>query len=463
MIRFHLPGTIASLMLPLALIRPATAGQAALPDRVIVGYWHNFSNGSVLIPLAGIPDAFDVINVAFAEPTTFPGATMKFVPAPELYRDSQGFIDDVGLIKGRGKKVLISLGGANSQVQLNTASDIQNFVTSMKSIITTYGFDGVDIDLEGQSLTLQDGDNDFRSPSTARTLNFIAAIRALLAQFPDGLLLSAAPETAFVQGGAAAYTGVFGCYLPVIHALRQELSFVQVQHYNTGSMFGRDGTVYEPATADFHVAMADMLLAGFNVNTADGTIFFPPLPAEKILIGLPASPDAAASGFTPDSVLHAALDYLYTGKSFGGTYHLADPRGYPKFHGLMTWSINWDLSNNQVWSKSQRSFLDNIVLSVGTLEGNGRGAPGERPTLEQNYPNPFNPTTFIRYSLSRTTRVSLTISDALGQEVARLVDRVQNTGEYEVRFDGSNVASGVYFYTLRAGGLTTTKKLLLLR
>ncbi len=463
MIRFLLPGTIASLMLPLALIRPATAGQAALPERIIVGYWHNFSNGSVLIPLAGIPDAFDVINVAFAEPTTFLGATMKFVPAPELYRDNQGFIDDVGLMKGRGKKVLISVGGANSPVQLNTASDIQNFVSSMKSIITTYGFDGVDIDLEGQSLSLQAGDNDFRSPSTAGTLNFITAIQTLLAQFPGGLLLSASPETAFVQGGAAAYTGVFGCYLPVIHALRQQLSFVHVQHYNTGSMFGRDGALYQPATADFHAAMADMLLAGFNVSAADGTIFFPPLPAEKVLIGLPASPDAAGSGFTPDSVLHAALDYLYTGKSFGGTYHLADPRGYPKFRGLMTWSINWDLFNNQAWSKSQRSYLDKIVLSEATSGGDGQGAPGERPTLRQNYPNPFNPTTIIRYSLPRTTSVSLIIFDALGQEVARLVDRVQNMGEHEVRFDGSGVASGVYFYTLRAGGMTTSKKLLLVR
>jgi hypothetical protein len=228
-------------------------------------------------------------------------------------------------------------------------------------------------------------------------------------------------------------------------------------------MLGRDGVVYQPATADFHAAMADMLLAGFNVSTADGKIFFPPLPAEKVLIGLPASTDAASGGFTPDSVLHAALDYLYAGKSFGGKYHLADPRGYPKFRGVMTWSINWDLFHNEAWSISQRAYLDRLVLSARTSQRNGRGAPGERPTLEQNYPNPFNPTTVIRYSLPRTTNVSLTIFDALGQEVARLVDRIQDMGDHQVRFDGSDVASGVYFYTLRAGNMTTTKKLMLVR
>jgi hypothetical protein len=259
------------------------------------------------------------------------------------------------------------------------------------------------------------------------------------------------------------YVGVFGSYLPLIHALREQFTYIHVQHYNTGSMIGRDGVLYQPPTADFHVAMADMLLGGFNVKSEAGLIFFPPLPPEKVVIGLPAAPEAAGTGFTTDSVIHAALDYLYMGKSFGGKYHIADPRGYPRFRGLMTWSINWDLYRNQVWSKAQRAYLDNIVLSAGREAAGWQGVPEEQARLEQNYPNPFNPATVIRYSLPRTATLTLVVFNALGQTVATLAEGICDPGEYEVRFDGRSVASGVYFYALRAGQTTITKRLLLVR
>ena len=111
-------------------------------------------------------------------------------------------------------------------------------------------------------------------------------------------MLTAAPETAFVQGGYGTYGGVWGAYLPVIHALRTRLTYVHVQHYNTGTMYGRDGNIYQPATADFHAAMADMLLAGFPVDIWGGNIYFDPLDEEQVAIGLPASSQAAGSGFT---------------------------------------------------------------------------------------------------------------------------------------------------------------------
>ncbi len=83
--------------------------------------------------------------------------------------------------------------------------------------------------------------------------------------------------------------------------------------------------------------------------------------------------------------------------------------------------------------------------------------------LEQNYPNPFNPTTNIRYSIPKSSKVILKIYDVLGREVMTLVNTVQSPGEYTVPFNAQNLASGVYFYRLEAGSFINTKKLMLLK
>ena len=83
--------------------------------------------------------------------------------------------------------------------------------------------------------------------------------------------------------------------------------------------------------------------------------------------------------------------------------------------------------------------------------------------LFQNYPNPFNPTTVISYQLSAVSHVTLKIYDVLGREVGTLVNEVQKVGIYEVTFDGSRLASGVYFYRLVAGGFVSVRKLVLVK
>ncbi len=89
--------------------------------------------------------------------------------------------------------------------------------------------------------------------------------------------------------------------------------------------------------------------------------------------------------------------------------------------------------------------------------------------LEQNYPNPFNPTTTIKYSIPKLGsvethgRTSLRIYNVLGEEIATLVNQKQTPGNYSVQFDASNLPSGTYFYTLRAGNFTATRKMILLK
>jgi hypothetical protein len=83
--------------------------------------------------------------------------------------------------------------------------------------------------------------------------------------------------------------------------------------------------------------------------------------------------------------------------------------------------------------------------------------------LMQNFPNPFNPETKLRFSIDHRENVSLNVYNLAGQEVASLVNKALNPGEYEITFNGNSLPSGVYFYTLRSGNRTETRKMLLVR
>ncbi|RMH60902.1 MAG: T9SS C-terminal target domain-containing protein [Calditrichaeota bacterium] len=104
------------------------------------------------------------------------------------------------------------------------------------------------------------------------------------------------------------------------------------------------------------------------------------------------------------------------------------------------------------------SWLENTAISQKT------GGKVHSFALAQNYPNPFNPGTVIRYELPEAGNVQLTVYNALGQEVKVLVNEKQNAGEHTVTFHASSdLASGIYFYVLRAGQFEKINKMILLR
>lgn len=326
-----------------------------LPNRLLIGYWHNFNNGSSTLKLREVSQHWDVVNVAFAEPQTHGSAVMAFTPYNATVSEFQ---NDVQLLHGRNQKVLISVGGANVHLDLQTAAQANDFANSMIAIIETYGFDGLDVDLEGGSLSLGPGDNDFRNPTTPRIVHFITAVQTIVNHFGPGFILTAAPETAYVQGGYSAYSGLYGAYLPLIYAFHDRWTVIHVQHYNSGCMVALNGVCYAQGTANFQVAMAEMLLAGFPV--AGTGLTFPALRQEQVAIGLPAAPAAAGGGYTPPATVHQALEYLIKGTPYSGHYPLQNPGGYANFRGLMTWSINWDVANNYQFSTSHRAYLNGL-------------------------------------------------------------------------------------------------------
>ena len=431
-------------------------GNNNLPSKILVGYWHNFDNGSTTPKLSEVSRDWDVICIAFAEPKGGSSSDMQFSPYEIYGGNTQAFIDDVATVRSRGQKVLISIGGANAKVELTNESEKNEFISSMTNIINTYGFDGLDIDLEGNSLALSSGDTDFRNPTTPKIKNLIAATKSIRANVgADRFILSMAPETAYVQGAYGNYSGIFGAYLPVVHALREEMNYIHVQHYNTGSMNGSDGKIYQPATADFHVAMAEMLITGFPVAQTGHT--FPGLRADQVAIGLPASTKAAGSGYTSEAVVQQALDYLMKGISYPNRKYTTSAT-YPNFRGLMTWSINWDLDRNSGFSSSHRAYLDG-VSSRSALADNS-------DSVAKVFPNPLSGNVInVAYNNTNTASKSASsdyfrfqIFNTSGVEVYNFQSDSLPKGDNAQSFDIGDLQSGMYFYTISVSKNKTTGK-----
>jgi chitinase len=330
------------------------ASASALPDKLLVGYWHNFDNGLTPISrLKDISDKWDVVNVAFADIAN--DGTLSFTPFNAT--DSE-FKSEIVSLNNKGIKVVLSLGGQNGALNLSNSTYTKNFTTSLLSTINKFGFNGIDIDVE-TGISLQSGDTDFKNPTTPTIVNLISSVKTICGTYGPDFILSFAPQIADVQGGITAYATNWGCYLPIIHGLRNQLTYLHVQHYNCGGNSSPDGRTYTQGTADFEVAMADMLLNGFPIAGNSGNVF-PALRADQVLIGLPAAPGAAPSGgYINPSEMRKALDYLTKGIPFGGSYTLSNPNGYPGFRGLMAWSVNWDAQNGYEFSNSYRPYFPN--------------------------------------------------------------------------------------------------------
>ncbi|MGW3489157.1 chitinase [Streptomyces sp. NPDC001054] len=340
-----------------------TSGQ--LPAHALVGYLHaSFANGSGYTRMADVPDSWDVIDLAFGEPTSVTSGDIRFslCPASECpgVETPAEFKAAIKAKQAAGKKVLISIGGQNGQVQLTTAAARDTFVSSVSKIIDEYGLDGLDIDFEGHSLSLNTGDTDFRNPTTPAIVNLISAVKSLKAKYGKDFVLTMAPETFFVQLGYQYYgSGPWGgqdpragAYLPVIHALRDDLTLLHVQDYNSGSIMGLDNQYHSMGGADFHIAMTDMLLTGFPV-AGDTSRVFPALRPDQVAIGMPASTQAG-NGWTAPGEVTKTLNCL-TKKTDCGSYQTHGT--WPALRGLMTWSINWDRFNGGEFSKTFDNYF----------------------------------------------------------------------------------------------------------
>ncbi|TCN39165.1 chitinase [Kribbella orskensis] len=305
---------------------PSTPPPGNLPKHILTGYWQNFDNGATVQRIRDVQASYDLIAVAFADADPSRQGAITFTLDPTLSSRLGGytaadFKADIAAKKVAGKKVILSVGGQNGTVSVANATAAANFASSALSVLREYGFDGIDIDLE----------NGVNAQYMGQ------ALQRLRSSFGSGLVIAMAPQTIDMQSPSFEY-------FKLALAIKDILTVVNVQYYNSGSMNGCNGQVYSQGTVDFITAQACIMLQGG-------------LRPDQVGLGLPASSRGAGSGYVSPTIVNNALDCLTKGTNCGS---FKPSTTWPTLRGAMTWSTNWDALNGNQFSNQVGSHVHSL-------------------------------------------------------------------------------------------------------
>lgn len=311
-----------------------------MPDmkgkKILMGFWHNwpsepgqgYQQGLFKeMPLTDIPQAYNVVAVAFMKGSGIPTFT------PYNLSDA-AFRAQVATLNAQGRAVLISLGGADAHIELYTGQE-EALAYEIIRLVEVYGFDGLDIDLEQAAI----------AAAQNRTV-LPAALRLVREHYESEgkhFIISMAPEFPYLR--------VEGDYLDYINALEDLYDFIAPQYYNQAG----DGVWVEELNLwltqnddahkkDFLYYLTDSLIHGTRGYAA--------IPADKLVIGLPSNVDGAATGYVinPQDV----IDALQALEDAGN-----------EIRGVMGWSVNWDAGKD----RQGREYDWEFVKRYGYLTG----------------------------------------------------------------------------------------------
>lgn len=234
-----------------------------LPQHMVTGYWHNFCNGSTNLKLRDVPSYYDMICVAFTGNTASPGE-VTFEVDPDLARAVGGyskkqFIQDIQDLKAKNQHVILSVGGANGRIVINSKEASNTFATTLIAIIKEYGFEGVDIDLEGSAVS-----------GTEYLAN---GLRKVHDEFGDDFIITMAPETYYMHKGE----GIIGAYFRLAMEIKDILTIVYPQFYNAGGDIGYNDFNAKYPSQSFITSLATMYIENG-------------LRPDQLAIGVPALP-----------------------------------------------------------------------------------------------------------------------------------------------------------------------------
>lgn len=425
-------------LLVAALLLSSNFIMAQLPSRVLVGYWHNWE----ALRLKDVDSRYNVLMLSFLEADKNTVKTDNVVSDLEFTPySSTNLKADISTVQAQGKKVIVSIGGANGSFKLSSTTDKNTFVSKVKTFITDYKVDGIDLDIEQGEYLCPTSSQTLAAPS-AHIQYLIDGVKELLTWYSTTygkkMILTAAPEVRYTVGATSPWDVCNGAFLPFVEQLRDDLDLLMIQLYNSGSIYSKAGyswptntTSYADGTADFIIVATESAIEGFKIVTesnTDGT--YSGLSASKIAIALPASYASATSGYVSTTVMKNAVQYIMGCGSKPGSYTLA--KSYPQLKGLMTWSINNDKTGSYAFAQAYQDIFENtscVPSGVNEIEN----------SLLSVFPNPANNT----LTINTNQRGVAFIADMNGQIVSSA-----NVNQEIVELDLSNLASGVYFVNL---------------
>lgn len=295
--------------------------------KTLVGYWSSWGGNiqTSYVDLEDTPAEYDTIVVSFIESPDH--LTPVFNPEASNEVTKAQFKEKVARMKAKGHNVIIAIGGQNGVFHIKSESDKQIFKNGVINIIEEYGFNGFDIDLEGQSA--QNG-----------TTYVVDAIKEIIEYFrakDPNFIYSMAPEVAYLIN-----TGFGTLYIDLIKKTKHLITTIHPQYYNapgTGVYpFDGSGVVIDCKNqAKFIPEFTEALIKGHDGPAWGGQYaqLFPigPIPQEILAIGLPAGVGAAGTGAINDMNVYVEA------------WREVQRRGYD-VKGFMTWSIDWDKYHN---------------------------------------------------------------------------------------------------------------------
>ncbi len=295
----------------------------------LIGYWSAWGgNGPTsYIDLEAVPKEYDTIVVSFIEHSN-DFLTPRFDPEESKQVTKEEFKQKVRNMKAKGHNVIIAVGGQNGVFKLNSDNAREVFKNGVIRIIEEYGFNGFDVDLEGQS-------------AQGGTFHIVRAIKEIIEYFrkkDPKFIYSMAPEVAYL-----ICTGFGTLYIDLIRETKHLITTIHPQYYNapgTGVYsFDGSGTLIDCKNqARFIPEFTEALIKGHD-GPAWGAAYaqlFPigPIPQEMLAIGLPAGVGAAGTGAINDMEV------------FKNAWIEIQRKGYTNVKGFMTWSIDWDQYHN---------------------------------------------------------------------------------------------------------------------